>query len=376
MPPAVTQGSPPSAPLAALLLGRIDDRRVRAFRDRLVRQRLRRLSVVLAVLVLAWIGLEAPALPAAQFAAMAGLRTGLALLLLLIALLAPRLPPMLGLFALILSQVLLFAAMRSIACEVAPGWLQLGYGMLPFVLIAQLALFPLPLLRSALLALPVIALTLMPLWHPASVSLHSPAGDLWLLALILALSAWAAAAQLGLLLELLSARWEATHDALSGLVNRRYALDLLERAIAASRRSGQPLALLLLDLDRFKRINDEHGHAIGDAVIRCTGDVLQAAVRENEVAARVGGEEFAVVLPATGVDAARQAAERIRQRIESARVALPDGREVAVTTSIGLSMLQPGDRPESLLARADAALYRAKNLGRNRVELAPEAAAG
>jgi diguanylate cyclase (GGDEF)-like protein len=373
---AATAQPSTSAPISALLLDRIGDPRVRAFRDRLIQHRLRRLCVVLAVLVLAWIGLEAPALPAAQFVLIAGLRTALAVVLLLIALAAPRWPPLLGLFALILAQVLLFAAMRTVACQVAPGWLQLGYGMLPFVLVAQLALFPLPLLRSALLALPVVALTLMPLWHPASVSLHSPAGDLWLLALILALSAWAAAAQLGLLLELLSARWEATHDALSGLVNRRYALDLLERAIAASRRSGQPLALLLLDLDRFKRINDEHGHAIGDAVIRCTGDVLQAAVRENEVAARVGGEEFAVVLPATGVDAARQAAERIRQRIESARVALPDGREVAVTTSIGLSMLQPGDRPESLLARADAALYRAKNLGRNRVELAPEAAAG
>jgi diguanylate cyclase (GGDEF)-like protein len=369
--PAPAPEHPPAAGLGALLFGRIADPRIRAYRDRLILRRLRRLGIALALLVVGWIGIEASALPSGQFAVMAGLRASLALILLLIAGLAYRMPALAGQLALIVAQAGGFAMMRAVACEVAPPWLQLGYGMLPFVLVAQLALFPLSLLRSALLALPIVGLTLMPLWHAGSLSLHSPGGDLWLLALILALSAWAAAAQLGLLLELLSARWEATHDALSGLVNRRYALDLLERHIAAARRSSEPLALLLLDLDRFKAINDQHGHAVGDAVIRRTGDVLNAHVRENDVAARVGGEEFAVVLPATDLDEAGRVAERIRRDIEASRTALADGGEAGVTTSIGLTMLQPGDRPESLLARADRALYRAKDAGRNRIELAP-----
>lgn len=158
----------------------------------------------------------------------------------------------------------------------------------------------------------------------------------------------------------------ARTDALTALPNRRQFFRTAEAALAESRRSGRPLALLALDVDHFKRINDQGGHQLGDTVLREVAQCCRASLRASDLAARIGGEEFALLLPATDLAQARQLAERLRQDI--ATLQLP----AAVTVSIGCAELTP-EMPHSvdaLLARADEALYAAKDAGRNRVSSA------
>jgi diguanylate cyclase (GGDEF)-like protein len=165
----------------------------------------------------------------------------------------------------------------------------------------------------------------------------------------------------------------AATDGLTGLPNKRAATDAMKRVFAQASTTGSPLALLLLDLDHFKQINDQRGHAVGDQVLANVGAVLRSVLRTGDFAGRNGGEEFAVLLPDTDIPAATEIAERVRAAI--AEISLP-GTDVSVTVSIGVGGF-PGhastlDRLERL---ADAALYVAKRHGRNRVELAEPAAA-
>jgi diguanylate cyclase (GGDEF)-like protein len=159
----------------------------------------------------------------------------------------------------------------------------------------------------------------------------------------------------------------ATHDALTELYNRRHFLELLEKEIARAQRHGRPLALAILDVDLFKRVNDAHGHIAGDGVLRQIAEILRHHVRGEDVAARIGGEEFAVLLPEAAHEAALAFSERLREAVAAARFA-PGGEEQSITISIGLADLGPGRIDRSTLMRAaDAALYEAKERGRNRV---------
>lgn len=158
---------------------------------------------------------------------------------------------------------------------------------------------------------------------------------------------------------------EARTDALAGVANRRALDEELARRYAAWQRQGTPLSFLILDVDHFKRFNDTYGHQAGDEVLRGIGRVLGASVRDMDFVARYGGEEFAFVLPGTRLDDAKSAAERIRTAISSAKFTFA-GEELRVTVSVGLAELIPGDTLVSLLKHADAALYAAKNNGRNR----------
>ena len=160
----------------------------------------------------------------------------------------------------------------------------------------------------------------------------------------------------------------ALTDALTGLANRRAFLDALEAELSRVRRHDRPASLLFLDLDEFKRVNDTHGHAVGDEVLAGFSQVLNRTCRRGDLAARIGGEEFAVLLPMTGRIAAALVAERIRRATET----LPLGRsiDVPVTVSVGVASTEDASKPfepAELLSRADAALYRAKAGGRNRV---------
>ncbi|GAA1633635.1 diguanylate cyclase [Catellatospora bangladeshensis] len=163
----------------------------------------------------------------------------------------------------------------------------------------------------------------------------------------------------------------ATTDALTGLHNRRAFRTSLARDLARAERGGDALALLIMDLDHFKAINDEYGHLGGDAVLRHVGAVLQRELRADDVAARLGGEEFGVLLPGAGHEAAMAIAERLRQAI--ARMAtVYQERSVAVTASFGVvAYPEHGRTAGELVERADGALYDAKRAGRNRV-CAPE----
>ncbi|WP_407280543.1 diguanylate cyclase [Aromatoleum evansii] len=157
----------------------------------------------------------------------------------------------------------------------------------------------------------------------------------------------------------------AQRDALTGIANRRYLIERAEQERRRAERFGQPLAVLMVDIDHFKAINDEHGHALGDQAIRMVAQTCAASVREIDIVGRYGGEEFVIVLPGTLPEGARELADRLRQRIAEIEIAGADGTAVAVTVSIGFAAFEPGDQLEQLLAAADAALYRAKSLGRN-----------
>jgi diguanylate cyclase (GGDEF)-like protein/PAS domain S-box-containing protein len=162
----------------------------------------------------------------------------------------------------------------------------------------------------------------------------------------------------------------ARTDPLTLLANRRQFFARLEGEIKRAVRQGESLALVMLDLDHFKAINDAHGHAVGDMVLREVGALLASCVREWDLAARLGGEEFALILPATDRLGAREVAERVRTRIQELRCRTADGTVVTVSASCGGAVL--GDTAatsDDLLKAADEALYRAKERGRDRVAM-------
>ena len=160
----------------------------------------------------------------------------------------------------------------------------------------------------------------------------------------------------------------ANTDALTGLGSRRLFLRRLAEEAARARRHRQPLSVLMLDLDFFKSINDTYGHVVGDQVLVAAGGAISAVKRESDIAGRIGGEEFGLILPATDLEGARIMAERLRRSIASQRHLTDDGLEFAVTASLGVATFASGVRDETeLLNLADAALYYAKELGRDRV---------
>ncbi|UYF99728.1 diguanylate cyclase [Halomonas sp. GD1P12] len=162
----------------------------------------------------------------------------------------------------------------------------------------------------------------------------------------------------------------AMHDELTGQLNRRSFMDLAERELArVKRKPGYVTCMVMLDLDRFKSVNDRYGHGAGDAVLKRFADTVSAELRKMDVFGRLGGEEFAVMLPDTDVSGAQVAAEKLRRAVEAMTVRVPSfGEPLKVTTSIGVAVLKSSDiLPDSALARADSALYEAKNSGRNQV---------
>jgi diguanylate cyclase (GGDEF)-like protein len=192
-------------------------------------------------------------------------------------------------------------------------------------------------------------------------------GVLWLLTLLTSLALWAEMSQLQMLLRLYR---QATRDTLTGLFNRRALMQRLEEEIERAQRYGRPLTVLLFDLDKFKRINDTHGHLAGDAVLRHFAGVVEAALRRSDLVGRYGGEEFLGLLPETPAATAQEVAERIRLDCHRNPVAGPGGQQIEFTTSIGVAELRKGELGEQVLARVDESLYAAKDAGRDRVILA------
>ena len=177
-----------------------------------------------------------------------------------------------------------------------------------------------------------------------------------------------AALTLNLVNERLAARLRALArtDELTGAFSRRAMRELAPALLASNRGEGRGVATLMVDIDHFKRVNDVHGHLGGDAVLRRAAELLRANLRGDSVLTRYGGEEFVVLLPVAGLDEARLVAERLRKAFE-ADLCEFEGAQIAITISAGLALLAPGEPLEAALSRADAALYRAKNGGRNRV---------
>jgi diguanylate cyclase (GGDEF)-like protein len=163
----------------------------------------------------------------------------------------------------------------------------------------------------------------------------------------------------------------AALDPMTGIFNRRLFTDLGTRAFTAANRHQRPISVLTLDIDHFKSVNDTYGHALGDQVIRMVADVFSRSLREADIYGRIGGEEFAAVLPETDSNRASEIAERVRQAVESGRVMLDGGRALKVTISVGVTTATgTGGGLLDALADADKALYAAKDGGRNQVVIA------
>jgi len=163
----------------------------------------------------------------------------------------------------------------------------------------------------------------------------------------------------------------ANVDGLTGLFNRRWMNEFFQRQIPRALRDNKPMALLIADLDHFKQINDIHGHVVGDEVLFAVASILARLVRPTDLLARLGGEEFALILPDTSLHDAKHIAERVRAEIDNTRIKIDNEspHEIHVTRSLGVTSLMLGDEINNILTRADRALYHAKEKGRNRVEV-------
>jgi two-component system cell cycle response regulator len=174
-------------------------------------------------------------------------------------------------------------------------------------------------------------------------------------------------------------------DSLTGLYNRRYLMTHLDRKLMGIAETGKPVSVMLFDVDHFKAVNDTHGHGVGDDVLVKLAEVASDNLRSVDLVARLGGEEFVVVMPESNAATAMQVAERLCAQVAESSIDLPDGTPISVTVSIGVATSETADEmADDLLERADAALYTAKNAGRNRCQLddapaapdAPSAASG
>ncbi|MDD9970227.1 MAG: GGDEF domain-containing protein [Myxococcales bacterium] len=167
----------------------------------------------------------------------------------------------------------------------------------------------------------------------------------------------------------------ALYDALTSIHNRRWLDETLPRLLSRHRHANRPLSVGLIDVDHFKRFNDDHGHEAGDEVLKAVAKTLQDKLRPTDLVARYGGEEFVLILPDTDLPGAHCAAERLRKAVETTTVTTPSGDALpSVTISMGLSRMEAEHDPAQLLKACDQALYRAKDNGRNRIECAPTSA--
>lgn len=161
----------------------------------------------------------------------------------------------------------------------------------------------------------------------------------------------------------------ATTDPLTKLFNRRHMTDLAKKELSRYERNGHPVSFIVLDVDHFKVINDEHGHEAGDYVLTQVARVIKEQLRTQDLVARWGGEEFLALLPDTTTEDARIGAERVREGLLAQEWRIPSGEVVSLTISAGVSELRPEDDFNSAINRADRALFSSKERGRNRVEL-------
>jgi diguanylate cyclase (GGDEF)-like protein len=166
-------------------------------------------------------------------------------------------------------------------------------------------------------------------------------------------------------------RHQSIRDSLTGLFNRRYMEETLERELHRGKRKGAPVGIIMLDLDHFKMFNDTFGHLAGDALLRAVGEFLQARVRGEDIVCRHGGEEFAVILPEASLESTRQRAEHLRDGVKILEVQHRGQSLGTITLSAGVAAFPDhGATAEVVLREADAALYRAKADGRDRVVVA------
>ncbi|MFB2865307.1 GGDEF domain-containing protein [Aeromonas sp. MdU4] len=244
--------------------------------------------------------------------------------------------------------------------------LQAGYVAFPYLLISLFAIFPIPLSLGLQLAGVVLTTMLLGHWLLVGQSLWSQAtlNQVWVLGMFTMASCWVQCGQLNMLLRLYR---ESTTDELTGMMNRRLLMKQLEQAREKLQAKKRPFAVMLLDLDRFKRINDIYGHLAGDAVLKEVATTLGEQLEPDMVLGRYGGEEFAILMHnCSDPVLACKMAERLRIAVEARLVKSPTSDELLeVTVSIGIAMARADDSIDLLINRADECLYQAKMAGRN-----------
>ncbi len=243
-----------------------------------------------------------------------------------------------------------------------------GYSFIPYVAIVMLAVFPLTILEAGLCIL-TMTLFVLAVDLQAETILALPVWiKLWFIAVISGIILWASASQLHGLMVLYR---EATRDVVTGLINRRLILDEMERIRESLSGRGATGAVLLADLDRFKKINDEYGHLNGDLVLRDFADAIVHMHPALTIAGRFGGEEFLMILEKVERDEVIAIANNLNELIRKRLVIGLDHEQIRYTTSIGIAEFVEGESEQSLLERADNALYEAKGAGRDCAVMAP-----
>ncbi|MDO6593217.1 diguanylate cyclase [Neptuniibacter sp. 1_MG-2023] len=243
-----------------------------------------------------------------------------------------------------------------------------GYHFFPFMIITMMAIFPLAISETLCFTLGVLLIEFVTQLLRGTVGDVEAINSLWLLSVLGLIAGWAAVNQLNMLLGLYR---QATRDPLTGLSNRRQAMEQLSLDILQARERGQALSVLLFDLDKFKNLNDSYGHAAGDLVLKSFAKVMRKHARKRiDLVCRYGGEEFLMVLPGMSAIEAKEVAEVIRLACHTEKVTAPNGNKIGFTASIGIAELNNSDDIESLLKRSDDALYAAKDAGRDRLYVA------
>lgn len=346
-----------------------------ATRGRLIRERIAPLALILAVVLPLWIPLEFYLVETPQFALLAMLRLGAAVAAVILYLVlrrarnaAPtrRIRWRLPLAILLLLPALLYAAARLPGGMDDTQLVTSGYAFFPVIVAMVFAVFPLTL-RELVAAYTLILLVFLALETMAATLVAPlPLQILWLMVLAGAICSWTSINHLRTLLQLYR---QATRDLLTGLLNRRALGEQLEREQRRAERYGRPLTLLMMDLDRFKRLNDEYGHLAGDRVLCEFAHRMAEILRDSDVVGRWGGEEFIAGLVETRPNQARHVAERIRKACEDTPVKTEDGHRIPFTVSIGVAPVREKEALDDAIRRVDDALYAAKADGRNRVTM-------
>ncbi|MDZ7829581.1 MAG: GGDEF domain-containing protein [Halofilum sp. (in: g-proteobacteria)] len=370
--PAVGTKPTPTATLrvtlADLVSGRHHSRDFSAIRAGYSRSRLLVMQLVFALGFLAWTPIDFALFPYAQAASIAEARIALAVALGALWLAGRHLTDGRWVHGLIAASVFLIAVFHVVVvggilagadAAIPDG----GYRALPFVLIGITALFPVTLRTGATLVLIPIAMFLLAEAIHGSLLEFATLNMLWMLCFVAGITLWVQVGQLRMLLRMYR---ESARDPLTGLINRRVLMRSIERQMA-DEHSRNDFSLILLDIDRFKRVNDDHGHQTGDIVLQRVAELLQQNLRSEDMVGRYGGEEFLAVLPDAHADEAREIAERLRTAISDLVVEGVDGATVNPHISLGITTHQPGETLDASLQRADEALYEAKETGRDRV---------
>ncbi|RDE22837.1 sensor domain-containing diguanylate cyclase [Motiliproteus coralliicola] len=332
-----------------------------------INSRVRMLALLFAILTPLWIPIDYLLLDSAQFQLMAVVRLFFSLMLLMLSGVPDQDVSLRQahnrLFALMVMPAVFHLASLMILASVPPSDYLICYSFLPFLIIVMHSVFPLTLFEGVRLAL--LSITLLSLGPMLQGSLWSFGGfaNMWLMCLLMGVALWTQISQLQMKIQLFE---EATTDPLTGLLNRRTLMNQLVHIRRLLLRNGRPVALLMMDLDHFKQINDRFGHQVGDKVLKVFSNILQTQVRSSDYVARFGGEEFLVVLPEARTGDAVLLAERILNACRGTSIELPDQTKIGFSLSIGVGRLDINNTVEASLSSVDAALYRAKQEGRDR----------